>query len=312
MPDERLRFQFDFDGYSIRNTIMHKHPIHESRQIAVSDRVTFSHAGRKVAGYVARKGREHVHVICDDETEYRVAYTLLSKVVGAGGKHVQSSTDKLRSRFRAGDRVSFELDGRVAQGTISRLNPKAALVVCDDDREFRVTYGLLNGLESQPGDERSSITRSEDEVAAIAARAREHLNRHGLCDWSFQFDHATRRAGCCDYRNRVISLTHEFARAAPDGEIEDTILHETAHALAGESHGHDAVWRAKALEIGCSGSRCHDVRFTPPRYIVRCENRCWVSTAERRRRGAVCRKCEGRVVYSTYTEQRWEEERQDI
>src|SRR5690606_4367091 len=31
--------------------------------------------------------------------------------------------------------------------------------------------------------------------------------------------------------------------------------HEIAHALVGSRHGHDDVWRAKALAIGCSGSR---------------------------------------------------------
>lgn len=32
------------------------------------------------------------------------------------------------------------------------------------------------------------------------------------------------------------------------------ILHEIAHALV-DYHGHDDVWRSKALEIGCSGKR---------------------------------------------------------
>jgi hypothetical protein len=36
----------------------------------------------------------------------------------------------------------------------------------------------------------------------------------------------------------------------------DTILHEIAHALVGARHGHDRVWRATALRIGCSGTRC--------------------------------------------------------
>jgi len=49
------------------------------------------------------------------------------------------------------------------------------------------------------------------------------------------------------------------------------------------------------------------VQFTPPRYIVTCANACWVTTAERRQRGAVCRTCQGRVRYATYTEHRWQQ-----
>ncbi len=60
-----------------------------------------------------------------------------------------------------------------------------------------------------------------------------------------------------------------------DEEVKDTILHEIAHALVGKAHHHDDVWRAKALEIGCSGRRCHDLQFTPPRYLVTCERGCW-------------------------------------
>jgi hypothetical protein len=79
--------------------------------------------------------------------------------------------------------------------------------------------------------------------------------------------------------------------------------------LVGKDHHHDAVWRAKALEIGCSGRRCHDLQFTPPRYLVTCERRCWVGTAERRRRGMVCTRCRGKIIYLTYTEDRWKSER---
>jgi hypothetical protein len=49
------------------------------------------------------------------------------------------------------------------------------------------------------------------------------------------------------------------------------------------------------------------VQFTPPRYIVTCANACWVTTAERQQRGAVCRTCHGPVRYATYTEHRWQQ-----
>jgi len=79
---------------------------------------------------------------------------------------------------------------------------------------------------------------------------------HALEGWSFQFDHATRRAGCCHYDTRVISLAQAYARSATEADITDTILHEIAHVLVGQAHGHDAVWQAQARALGCSGRRC--------------------------------------------------------
>jgi hypothetical protein len=130
---------------------------------------------------------------------------------------------------------------------------------------------------------------------------------HQLESWSFQFDHATTRAGCCNYRTRVISLAHAYARSAADEAIDNTLLHEIAHALVGKTHGHDQVWQARAVALGCSGQRCHDGQFTPPLCIITCDKACWVTTAERRQRGAVCRTCHGQVHYTTYTEDRWQQ-----
>jgi predicted SprT family Zn-dependent metalloprotease len=274
-------------------------------QVGVADRVTFADGHRTLAGHVARKGRLYALVVTDNGAEFRVPYTRLSPVVGASKQHVEAHTDQLRARFHAGDRVRFVVGPETLDGVISRLNPVYAHVVCDDDREYRVPYAQLHALEGQAAAGPGPAQRTGPELASIAARARSWIAAHRLQHWSFQFDHATKRAGCCTYSDRVISLAYSYAQCAPNQEIADTILHEIAHALVGKTHGHDAVWRAKALAIGCSGQRCHDVQFTPPRYIVRCEHGCWVTTAERRKQQAMCSRCHGRVLYATYTEERW-------
>jgi predicted SprT family Zn-dependent metalloprotease len=151
--------------------------------------------------------------------------------------------------------------------------------------------------------------RTDDDLQVIAARATAWLVAHQLEGWSFQFDHAPTRAGCCNYQTRVISLAHAYARTAADEAIDETLLHEIAHALVGQAHGHGPVWQAHARALGCAGTRCHEVQFTPPRYIVTCEHRCWVTTAERRQRGAVCRTCHGTLRYVTYTAERWQRAR---
>jgi predicted SprT family Zn-dependent metalloprotease len=277
------------------------------QQVQVAECVTFMDGSRAVAGYVARKGRTYAHVVTDDGTEFRVPYRLLSLVLGTPRTHVQSRTDTLRAQFHTGDRVRFAVGPAVLHGTISRVNPRYAHVVCDDDREYRVPYVRLQTPARPQDTGLVSRQRTDGALQAIATRATAWIVAHQLEGWSFQFDHATKRAGCCNYRTRVISLAHAYARSAADEAIDDTLLHEIAHALVGKEHGHDQVWRATAVALGCAGQRCHDVQSTPPRYIVTCDKACWVTTAERRQRGAVCRTCHGPVRYTTYTEARWQE-----
>ena len=94
------------------------------------------------------------------------------------------------------------------------------------------------------------------DLRAALALGRELMQLHGLDDWVIQLDRAKTRAGVCRPRTRTISLSAHLTHLHPVEEVRDTILHEVAHALVGVRHGHDAVWRAKAVEIGCSGRRC--------------------------------------------------------
>ena len=284
----------------------------DAAQIVVSDRVKFHHRDREYFGYVCKKGRKVATVLCDDHREFDVPYGMIAKIPGAMQQPVQSHADTVRSRFHVNDRVRFDFKGRALHGTIARLNPKRAHIVYDDEREVQVPYTLLTLISTRDDPHRSAINRDDTALQAIAERARGLMARHALRHWSFQFDHGTRRAGSCLYETQVISLSYEYAKHDSEQGIRDTILHEIAHALVGKGHHHDALWRAKAIEIGCSGKRLHDVQFTPPRYIVRCRNDCWVATAERRRRNCVCKTCRGKLEYITYTEERWDKERSRI
>lgn len=77
--------------------------------------------------------------------------------------------------------------------------------------------------------------------------AKKLMQRHGLHDWSFQlFDAQTICSdsviGSCNYTNKIISLSLKYARMMNFVSIRSIILHEIAHALVGEGHGHDEVW----------------------------------------------------------------------
>lgn len=93
------------------------------------------------------------------------------------------------------------------------------------------------------------------EISPALALGRRLLREHGLEHWTVTTDRAKTRAGVCRFAARTISLSAPLTRLHDEAEVRDTILHEIAHALVGPAHGHDEVWRAKAMSIGCSGER---------------------------------------------------------
>lgn len=144
------------------------------------------------------------------------------------------------------------------------------------------------------------------------ALGRELLDLHGLHDWQIQLDRAKTRAGVCRPRTRTISLSGYLTQLHPEAEVRDTILHEIAHALVGARHGHDSVWRAKALAIGCSGARCtsdNAPRLEGP-WAGTCPSGHVVTRHRRPTRVGLCGRCRGpereRVLEWTYAGQRVE------
>jgi len=137
-------------------------------------------------------------------------------------------------------------------------------------------------------------TRRLRDVLDLAYRL---LADHGLTGWRVNYDHARRRAGLCNFTTRTISLSRHYARQAPLDHITDTILHEIAHALVGPRHGHDAVWRQKAREIGCTAMRCHTLTFSAAKWMMVCPNGCFAVERHRRKSGLACAKCKQRVRF---------------
>ena len=200
---------------------------------------------------------------------------------------------KLRACHAVGDPARFTFRGQLLEGFIQRTHPRRAEVRTSDGTYF-IPYERLYR------DPAISAQR-ERKLQEIDQTALQLLKTHGLPAWTFGFDHSTRRAGCCNYRARAISISIHLAMQASGDEIRDTLLHEIAHALVGSRHGHDRIWRAKALEIGGSGTRTHRMEFAVPRWQVRCINSCWSHTAQRRNTRLVCRSCGGKLVYSPFS-----------
>jgi predicted SprT family Zn-dependent metalloprotease len=124
--------------------------------------------------------------------------------------------------------------------------------------------------------------------------ARSLMARHGLRDWSFRFDRARRRFGCCNYTTKTLSLSRHLTLLNAREVVRDTILHEIAHALTpGANHG--PAWRKKCLEVGAKPERCYhagDVRQPEAKYQLVCPGCKARYPRHRRTRGAfICRAC---------------------
>ncbi len=108
---------------------------------------------------------------------------------------------------------------------------------------------------------------------AASQLALQLLEQHGLLQqgWRFRFDRARTRFGCCNYRERVISLSPMLTASNDETAVRETLLHEIAHALVGPRAGHGPQWKQKAQEIGCSGARCHSAELPPGKWQARCQ-----------------------------------------
>ena len=194
-----------------------------------------------------------------------------------------------------GSRVRFDWRGTVRAGTVTELQRWRALVATDDGEHWRVPYQALNVLQRAPA---GGCSLAEAEAVALDLMGRYKALGDLDPEWRFGFDLAPSRAGACKYAERCIVLAVSYCLGASRTEIADTLLHEIAHAIVGPGHNHDAVWRAKARQIGCSAERCHGRTHTLAKWIGECGcGRRWLRHRLQRRirRGACCPAC-GKII----------------
>lgn len=190
-----------------------------------------------------------------------------------------------------GSRVEFVHERVTHAGMVTRLGLRRADVTDTRGVRWKVPYSGIEVLERPP----SHCTLAQ--VDALARRLlATHRGRGQLgSEWTFAFDLASRRAGVCRYDERRIGVSVSFCLRAPFVEVEDTLLHEIAHAIVGRKHGHDAAWRATAREIGCSGERSHNITHSIANWTGECGcGKRWLRERLRRdmaqgRRCATCR-----------------------
>lgn len=123
------------------------------------------------------------------------------------------------------------------------------------------------------------------------------INKH-LTGWTWKWDRATSRYGCCHGNQKLITISKTLASMNPWEQTKDTVLHEIAHALAGVGHGHDKTWKQICRNIGARPERCYStakVATPAPKYFSVCSHCGKVHYLGRMPRGRKysCANCSG-------------------
>ena len=91
-----------------------------------------------------------------------------------------------------------------------------------------------------------------------------HMEDHGLLDlhWTLSFENCKNSLGRCHYQPKKITLSKWYVELNNEEDVEDTILHEIAHAISWIRHGkegtgHGLLWKKVCREIGANPSRVH-------------------------------------------------------
>jgi predicted SprT family Zn-dependent metalloprotease len=104
------------------------------------------------------------------------------------------------------------------------------------------------------------------------------FQQYGLVNWYFGYMKAKTTAGYCCWTRKEITLSKHLVEFNNVVEINDTLLHEIAHAIDFIDRGtsdHSPRWVAIALAIGCNGKRCYskeDKTMPEGKHLYSCPN----------------------------------------
>lgn len=117
--------------------------------------------------------------------------------------------------------------------------------------------------------------------------------------WSFNFDRSVSRFGVCSHKKKAIGLSKQIVTlnlSHNPEKIQDTILHEIAHALVRIRHGryneygrkiksHGIEWKTMCVEIGADPIRCYTsskVKTPTGKYVYECPS-CGIKITQHRK-----------------------------
>ena len=116
-----------------------------------------------------------------------------------------------------------------------------------------------------------------DKMFELTAYAEAKLKEHGLASkgWTFGWQNYRRAFGTCHYSIKMIKLSLPMLKSGESVEaMKGTIMHEVAHAIAGDKAGHGPVWKAAMIQLGQKPNRCRPSDGAKPdfKWRLSCES----------------------------------------
>jgi SprT protein len=135
-------------------------------------------------------------------------------------------------------------------------------------------------------------------LADAETLARDLMAEYLDASWSFHFDTARKRFGCCkrsrDGRVQQISISRALTAANDREQVENTLRHEIAHALAPMHAGHGPAWREACAVTGARPVPCYGAEVVQvARWRFVCEGCGIEGRRDRRPSSATAYHCRG-------------------
>lgn len=128
----------------------------------------------------------------------------------------------------------------------------------------------------------------------------------GVPEYRVKITNRRRALADCNSFYKVIRFSSHFIKIATKEQFEGVTLHEIAHALVGNVHGHDSVFKAKCRELGADtsyhGCSAKGV-ILPKKFKLTCPE-CGASSGANMRKDYICSRCKanGKNVRFTFEE----------